>query len=133
MDSRDPNCPCTPNKAYAACCRPFHNGPALPETAEQLMRSRFSAFVLGLSDYLVETTHPKNRKPGLKAAIERSMGAVRWRSLTIVSTSNGAMADKIGKVEFIAEFGRGGEIHQHREHSRFRRHRGVWKYLDDRG
>ena len=45
-------CPCGGGVSYTHCCEPFHTGQALPPTAEALMRSRYSAFVLGLADYL---------------------------------------------------------------------------------
>ena len=48
-------CPCTSKKPYDRCCGPFHGGTAAPETAEQLMRSRFSAYALGKVDYLIAT------------------------------------------------------------------------------
>jgi len=48
-------CPCGSGTAYAACCEPMHQGaPAL--TAEALMRSRYSAFVLGLEVKRFEVT-----------------------------------------------------------------------------
>ena len=50
-------CPCCSGKEYDACCKIFHQG-ALPENALLLMRSRYSAYVLNIADYIVETTHP---------------------------------------------------------------------------
>lgn len=52
-------CPCCSGKTYDACCKPFHQG-ALPENALQLMRSRYSAYVLNFRDYIIATTHPEN-------------------------------------------------------------------------
>ena len=49
-------CPCTSKKPYDRCCGPYHSGGKVPETAEQLMRSRFSAYALGKADYLRTTT-----------------------------------------------------------------------------
>ena len=50
-------CPCGSEKEYEHCCKLFHEG-AVPENALQLMRSRYSAYVLNISDYIVATTHP---------------------------------------------------------------------------
>lgn len=52
-------CPCYSGKKYKQCCQPYHRG-ILPSTAEKLMRSRYSAFALGLCDYIMATTHPNN-------------------------------------------------------------------------
>ena len=51
------SCPCFSMKEYANCCKPFHEG-EIPENALQLMRSRYSAYVLNIPDYIVATTHP---------------------------------------------------------------------------
>jgi len=58
-------CPCQSKTTYGHCCQPYHAGTHLPTEAEQLMRSRYSAYVLGLADYLIKTTHrehPQYRK-----------------------------------------------------------------------
>ena len=54
-------CPCSSGATYDTCCGPLHAGQKAAATAEQLMRSRYSAFALGLTDYLVETWHPDTR------------------------------------------------------------------------
>ena len=126
-------CPCKSRKSYAQCCMPYHYGKAQPETAEQLMRSRYSAYFFRLTDYLVTTTHPDKREPNLKARIEETIHDVNWQFLTIVSSSKGTKDDKVGKVEFIADYFVGNESHQLHEHSRFKRYKGSWKYLDGKG
>jgi peptide deformylase len=50
-------CPCCSLKEYEKCCKPFHQG-IIPKDALQLMRSRYSAYVLNIPSYIVETTHP---------------------------------------------------------------------------
>lgn len=50
-------CPCSSGDEYDKCCKPFHEG-KMPENALQLMRSRYSAYVLNIPDYIVATTHP---------------------------------------------------------------------------
>ena len=126
-------CPCKSRETYAVCCEPFHLSRAKPATAEQLMRSRYSAFFFRLVDYLVATTHPDTRERDLKARLEESIHDANWRFLTILGSSKGGPQDKTGKVEFVAEYfenGQPGELH---ERSRFKRYQGVWKYLDGRG
>ena len=52
-------CPCHSGKKYKLCCQPYHKG-ILSSNAEKLMRSRYSAFALGLADYIMATTHPNH-------------------------------------------------------------------------
>jgi SEC-C motif-containing protein len=52
-------CPCHSGKKYKQCCQPYHKG-ILPSDAVRLMRSRYSAYALGLAEYIMATTHPNN-------------------------------------------------------------------------
>lgn len=54
-------CPCKSGNAYADCCQPFHKG-SLPDTALQLMRSRYSAYALCMPAYIIHTTHPDSHQ-----------------------------------------------------------------------
>ena len=126
-------CPCKSRESYAACCEPFHLGRAKPATAEQLMRSRYSAYFFRLVDYLVATTHPDTREPDLKAHLEETIHLANWRFLTILGTSKGGPDDKVGKVEFVAEYFEDDQPYQLHERSRFKRYKGAWKYLDGNG
>jgi len=89
------------------------------------MRSRFSAFALGLPEYLLASWHPSTRP----ASFELEPDAV-WRRLQIVDTVAGGPGDAEGVVEFRASY-RGpdgaGLLH---ERSRFVRVDGRWVYLD---
>ncbi len=126
-------CPCKSRLSYALCCLPFHQGKAKPETAEQLMRSRYSAYFFRLVDYLVETTHPETRAPRLKQSLEKIIHQANWSYLTILGVAQGGKEDKRGKVEFVAEYFVEGEAHELHEVSRFKRFKGAWKYLDVKG
>ena len=126
-------CPCKSRESYAECCMPYHYGRAKPETAEQLMRSRFSAYFFRLTDYLVATTHPDKRQPDLKAKLEETIHESNWQFLTILSTSKGTKDDKVGKVEFVADYFFQNEPQKLHERSRFKRFKGAWKYLDAKG
>ncbi len=126
-------CPCKSRLPYGECCARFHYGKALPETAEQLMRARYSAYFFGRIDYLVDTTHPDKKTPQTRAGIQALADVARWKFLTILSSSKGQAGDKTGKVEFVAEYYIDMVRHEHHEKSRFRRSRGLWKYVDDKG
>lgn len=126
-------CPCKSRLRYEECCMPFHYGRAKPETAEQLMRSRYSAFFFRRIDYLVDTTHPDSRYPELKMDLEKQVPEIQWSFLTVLNTSKGGAEDKVGKVEFRAEYFLKGERCELYERSRFKRFKGAWKYLDGKG
>ena len=126
-------CPCKSQLNYGICCRPFHYGKAKPNTAEQLMRSRYSAYFFRKVDYLVETTHPDTREKGLREELQKTIHQANWSFLTILGTSRGGKEDKTGKVEFVAEYFLGPEPYELHECSRFKRYKGAWKYLDDKG
>ncbi len=127
--SLDP-CPCGSGNGYEGCCGAYHHGKVLPETAEQLMRSRYSAYARHLVDYLVETTHPDRRNPRLAEEIAAWAGQVEFTRLEIRRCQQGGPRHKLGKVEFTAHYRQGGEARQLRELSRFKRYRKRWMYLD---
>lgn len=118
-------CPCLNGLPYEACCGRLHAGSAVAETAEQLMRSRFSAFAVGDPDYLLATWHPTTRPRSLDLN-----GDLRWYRLDIIATRGGGPDDATGVVEFEAFYrSPAGSGSQH-EVSRFRRDAGRWSYLD---
>jgi len=112
---------------------PYHYGRSNAPTAEKLMRSRYSAYFFRLIDYLVDTHHPNTRDTTLKQQLDANIYDTNWSFLTIVSASKGGQRDKTGKVAFIAEYFIGPDRHEMHEHSRFRKYKGKWKYLDDKG
>lgn len=118
-------CPCGLDAAYGACCGRFHAGPAAAPTAELLMRSRYSAFVVGDAAYLLRTWAPGTR-PG---ELDLDPG-MRWTGLEIEETGEGTAFHQHGTVTFRARFthdGVPGDLH---ERSRFARHEGAWVYVD---
>lgn len=120
------NCPCLSGEQYADCCGRFHRGGSAAPTAEQLMRSRYSAFVLRDAAYLLRTWHPDTRPGELELD-----PATEWRRLDIVSTSRGGPLDSEGTVEFKAHFRHDGERGVHHETSRFLRVDRRWYYFDE--
>jgi SEC-C motif-containing protein len=119
------NCPCLSGEQYVLCCGRFHRGDAEAPTAEQLMRSRYSAFVVGDAEYLLRTWHPDTRPEEL----ELDPG-LQWRRLDIISTVRGGPLDSEGVVEFAAHYRHDGERGVQRETSRFVRKDRRWYYLD---
>ncbi|CAL9581378.1 YchJ family protein [Streptomyces sp. enrichment culture] len=115
------SCPCGLPETYEACCGRLHSGAAAAPTAERLMRSRYSAFVLRDTGYLLRTWHPRTRPARLDLD-----PAVRWTGLEILDTTDGSAFDATGTVTFRASH-RGGSLH---ERSRFERVAGAWVYVD---
>lgn len=123
-------CPCCSGKTYSLCCEPLHLKKQPAKTCEALMRSRYSAYALGLVHYLVDTTAQKSRSKDLAASIQESLKSVEWLNLTIKKTQNGQENDKVGKVEFVAQFVESDQTQTLHELSRFCRYQGNWVYLD---
>ena len=107
-------CPCGSGASYDTCCAPLLANREQAATPEQLMRSRYTAFVLGDADHLVRTWHPRTRPEDTTPDT-----TTRWTGLEIVDVG----ADT---VEFIARWV-GGQVH---ERSRFEQRAGRWFYVD---
>ena len=126
-------CPCTSGLPYEACCRRFHGG-ELAETARELMRSRFSAYALGLLDYIIETTHPgsshySDNKFAWKRKLAEFSRSTRFEKLDILDfQEHGLMAI----VVFTAHLSRQGEDTSFTERSYFEKRNGRWLYWEGR-
>ncbi len=120
-------CPCGTNKTYNDCCKALHQGLKVASTAEELMRSRYTAYVKKLKDYLLSTWHPSQRAAMDDLSFEPGL---RWTGLKVTGTKAGLESDTEGEVEFIASY----RYHNHdqpdqlKEHSRFIKEDGRWYY-----
>lgn len=125
----DMPCPCGRSTTYATCCGPLHQAFAASSgltaaTPEALMRSRYSAFVLDLRDYLLASWHASTRPTEL----EPPEPGLKWLGLDV---KRAAMQDADhGTVEFVARSKLGGRAHRLHEVSRFVRENGEWLYVD---
>lgn len=115
-------CPCGASD-YAACCGHYHGGASAPDAA-QLMRSRYSAYVLRLEDYLLATWHPGTRPTALDLGADNA----KWLGLEV--RNHTIVSDSSATVEFVARFKAGGRAHRLHEISRFVREEGLWFYVD---
>jgi SEC-C motif domain protein len=123
-------CPCTSRKPYDRCCGPFHAGSAVPETAEQLMRARFSAYALAKVDYLISTRPEARRAEEDRAELEQYCKSVSCVALKVVHRERGGQADDTGIVSFHASIQANGRRSLHIETSSFAREHGRWVYVD---
>ena len=122
-------CPCRSERdalPSAACCGRYHAGPLhlLAPDAEALMRSRYSAYVLGLGPYLRDTWHASTRP----ALIEPDPPGLKWLGLEV--RRHAVQDTDHATVEFTARSKLGGRAHRLVENSRFVRENGRWFYLD---
>jgi SEC-C motif-containing protein len=119
-------CPCGSGLSLAGCCGPLLGG-AAAATAEALMRSRYTAYVLGDERYLLASWHRSTRP----AAVPME-GRPAWCGLELRATVAGRAGDAEGRVEFVARYTEGGRPGVLHETSRFIREGGHWYYLDGR-
>jgi SEC-C motif-containing protein len=120
------NCDCGAPRPYADCCGRYHAGPLHLQapSAEALMRSRYSAFVRELGDYLLATWHPSTRP----AVLEPSPESLCWLGLEV--RRHNMQDDDHATVEFVARSKLGGRAQRLHEISRFVREDGRWFYVD---
>lgn len=119
-------CPCGSGTTTTACCGRWHAGEPAP-TAEALMRSRYSAYVIGLENYLLATWHASTRPTSLELAAQSPKPV--WLGLTVKRHENPTAETAV--VEFVARMRIGGGSAQRmHEVSRFVREDGRWYYID---
>jgi SEC-C motif-containing protein len=123
-------CPCGSGAELEACCGPVISGESPAPTAEALMRSRYTAFVRGEPDHIINTYAREKRAAIDRPTVTGMFGSVDWIGLEILNTTGGGETDSTGTVEFAARFRKDGGVRVHRERSRFRREAGRWVYVD---
>ncbi|GFO60274.1 UPF0225 protein [Geomonas silvestris] len=123
-------CPCGTGRAYAECCEPVIKGVRPAETAEALMRSRYSAYVKVETDYIFTTTHPQHREGYDHDGTKEWAESAQWHGLEIVTTKNGGPEDTRGEVEFVARYTEKGDEKVHHELAAFKKEAGRWYFTD---
>ena len=118
-------CPCGTGESFGRCCLPLHRGERQAETAEELMRSRYSAYCVGDFEYVWKTWHPRTR-----AEQPVSGDGPTWVGLQIVDVVAGQPGDEQGEVEFRAYYREGRRTGTLHERSRFAVRARRWFYLD---
>jgi SEC-C motif-containing protein len=123
-------CPCGTGKDFKDCCEPLLNGSKKAPTAESLMRSRYTAFVVGNIQYIQDTQHPSTREEVDVASIEAWSSQSQWMGLRMVRTEKGLDKDEAGIVEFVASYVALGKEYHHHEEAEFKKDKGVWYFVD---
>ena len=123
-------CYCKSGKPFAECCEPYIKGIAKAPTAEALMRSRYTAYVLADIPYLARTLHPKERGDFDEAGAAKWAREADWQGLEIVSTEAGGADENRGDVEFKVSYKRHGSLCVHHEQAEFRKTDDTWFFYD---
>ncbi len=120
-------CPCGSKKLYPDCCALFIEQAQNPETAQQLMRSRYSANVNHKLNYLLSSWHTTTRPNDMKPS---DLQTTSWLQLYIVECGQGLKQHNSGTVEFVAYFLNNGSPEKLHEISQFIKQHNKWFYVD---
>ena len=123
-------CYCGEAKPFSDCCEPIISGEKSAQTVEQLMRSRYSAYVVVDVKYLIATTYPTQQKNYDEADIQAWAEANKWQKLEVIATKKGKFNEEDGEVEFKASYiDNTGTPQIHHEKSTFVKENGQWYNL----
>lgn len=123
-------CPCGSNLEFNACCGAIISGDKIASTAEQLMRSRYSAYTLANIDYIIVTMRGNAAENFDPVNAKQWAISVKWIGLKVINTKQGLTEDDIGWVEFKARYKENGKMQLIHELSEFHRIDGLWYYVD---
>jgi SEC-C motif-containing protein len=123
-------CPCGKGESFEVCCGRFIRGEAEPETAEDLMRARYTAYALGEIDYVVKTHDPATAHQVDRKSTELWSKQSKWLGFELVSVERGGAFDEDGNIEFVARYKIRGVTVGHRERAHFRKRSGRWVFSD---
>jgi SEC-C motif-containing protein len=123
------DCPCG-GKSFETCCAPFIKGEQSPKTAEELMRSRYTAYTQAEVEYIKNTTIPKDQKEFDLKAAESWAKESQWLGFELLAKEAGEASDDKGSIEFIARYKADGKIENHHELATFVKIKDVWFFED---
>lgn len=124
-------CACGSGSEFNSCCEPFLKGTILPQTAEQLMRSRYTAYTMADVGYLEKTLAPESSHDfDAKSTLQWAKNS-KWKNLKILGSKKGQAEDIRGTVEFVATYEQDGQGVEHHEVSKFRKDKsGQWFFVE---
>lgn len=123
-------CPCGSNLDYNSCCGPVIAGTRAADTAEQLMRSRYSAYVKKEIPYILASLHPDFRADYDEKSSRAWAENAEWHGITIMNTTKGGTGDSEGEVEFAVSYTERGMKQEHHEKASFRKKDGAWFFTE---
>jgi len=121
-------CPCGSGIAYSECCEPYITGKTPAPTAESLMRSRYTAYVVHAIDYLIDTCF-KGDRVNRQSVVDWSEKS-KWLGLRIIIATGGCDGDGTGTVVFEATYEQKGLQYIHHETAHFTKRNDRWMYDD---
>ena len=120
-------CPCGSGAGFAACCDPVIKGERDSQTAEELMRARYTAFATGAVDFIVASTHSRTKSEiDVPFIREWSLNSA-WRGLQIFETKS--VNENKAFVSFEAQYTKDGKDQNHREKAVFEREDDSWRFV----
>lgn len=123
-------CYCGSGKTFAHCCGPILDQAQKAETAEALMRARYTAYATCNIDFLYASSGPEVQADFDPESSRRWAEGSEWNGMEIVATEKGLAQDDEGLVEFVARYSVNGTEFEHHERSLFQRVNGEWKFID---
>lgn len=121
-------CPCGSKQSYEHCCEVFIKQKQIPQTPEQLMRSRYTAYSLANIDYIKNTMRGKPLIGFNEIEAKVWAESVTWVELKVIQSYE--ETPEKGFVEFKAQFLEGNQIKNIHEVSEFHRENNTWYYVD---
>lgn len=122
-------CPCCSGNNYNDCCGQFISKANFPESPEQLMRSRYTAYAIANIDYIFDTMREKALKGADRAESLKWSKTSNWLGLEIIEASDVDSSSDYGEVKFVAKFIQDNKQHELKEHSSFKKIDGRWYYV----
>jgi SEC-C motif-containing protein len=123
-------CPCGKGESLETCCGPIISGKALPETAEALMRARYTAYTTHDVDFILSSHDQDTAGQVDRNNTESWSKSAEWLGLQITNTEGGQPADETGVVEFVATYKIRGTKIDHRERAIFKKNGPRWVFVD---
>lgn len=124
-------CYCHSGKPFESCCQLYLSGSLPAPTAEALMRSRYTAYVLHDVAYIIRTTHPDTRGGYDQAAVKSWAESSNWLKLEVLGTRKGSVDDTTGFVEFKAYYtDKEMRPQVHHEYSTFKKRGTEWLFVE---
>lgn len=129
MIKENEKCPCGSGLDYGLCCGQYISGAKDAPTAEALMRSRYTAYVVHEIDYIMDTCTRSDKEREIdREATEKWSRDSQWMGLKILKTEKGKEEDSEGVVEFTATYSQKGLVDVHHEVAKFVKQAGFWMY-----
>jgi len=125
------DCPCGSGQSLDQCCQPVISGQSRADTAEMLIRARYTAHTIGDMDYILATHHPSTRADIDEAATRRWASESTWLGLEILKVDGDGEDGTTARIEFMARYRDSARRrHTHHERGVFEKYHGQWYFRD---